>query len=98
MPVVVKWASAQMVVPLPSRAAQWHYGSSQQATLQYVWVYRKGVSSHIPSFRPVECLCHIMVPFSMSSEEKQPVTCSHRRFLVQVIYLILKALPLRQRM
>jgi hypothetical protein len=39
-----------------------------------------------------------MVSFSMSSEEKQPVACSRRSLLVQVMKLMLKALPLRQRM
>jgi hypothetical protein len=34
----------------------------------------------------------------MSSEEKQPVTCSRRSLLVQVMKFMLKALPLRQRM
>jgi hypothetical protein len=34
----------------------------------------------------------------MSSEEKQPVACSRRSLFVQVVQLILKALPLRQRM
>jgi hypothetical protein len=96
--VGVRWASAQVVVPLPSRAAQWHYGPSQPVALHSVWVRGKGGSSHIPSFRPVECLCHIMVSFSMSSEEKQLVACSRRSLLVQVMKLMLKALPLRQHM
>src|ERR1700734_2097629 len=39
-----------------------------------------------------------MVSFSMPSEEKQPVTCSRRGLLVQVMKFMLKALPLRQRM
>jgi hypothetical protein len=34
----------------------------------------------------------------MSSEEKQPVACSRRSLFVQDVQLILKALPLRQRM
>jgi hypothetical protein len=39
-----------------------------------------------------------MVSFSMPSEEKQPVACSCRSLLVQVMKFMLKALPLRQRM
>jgi hypothetical protein len=106
MPLSVRCASAQVVVSLPSRAAQWHYTYRVSGFLlrsmgwvpEGGWRGWRGERPYIPCFASIEGFRHIVVSFPVSSQEEEPVACPRAGLYVQRPQFMFKALPLRQLM